>query len=148
MRGLFIGLLIVGGIFWVGKTFLKDKGDFSIDRLISGSPEETAERRVEQILEGLKKEGDGNGLALQASICQWDSAMIAIQDKDEFEQAYDGFDRWRDAGGINHRKITSYTVTGSELVQEEPPVVNVSGTIEGRPFEMRVPHKRPISWVR
>lgn len=150
MRVLFFALLVVGAVFFVGKNFLND-GDLgiSIDRLLSGSPEEAAERRVRQVLEGLKLDGDGGRTtAFQAAICQWDSGVNVLQDRDEFEQAYDNFDRWRDAGGINHRKLTSYTVDGSEIVQEDPPVVNVSGTIEGRPFEMRVPHERPISWIR
>ncbi|HSK79399.1 MAG TPA: hypothetical protein VLQ45_23300 [Thermoanaerobaculia bacterium] len=147
MRGLFIALLIVGAVFWVGKNYLKDSGNLSLDRLMDGSPDKAAEKRVRNVLEALKLDGDGESTTFQAAICQWDSAVNVLQDRDEFEQAYDNFDRWRDAGGINHRKITSYEVTGSEIVQEEPPVVNVSGTIEGRPFKMRVPYERPISWA-
>ncbi|HKV07648.1 MAG TPA: hypothetical protein VJ725_05875 [Thermoanaerobaculia bacterium] len=150
MRVLFGALLVVGAVFFVGKNFLKDADvGISLDWLLSGSPETAAERRVKQVLEGLKLDGDGESTtAFQAAICQWDSGVNVLSDRDELEQAYDNFDRWRDAGGINHRKLTSYTIDGSEIVQDEPPVVNVTGTIEGRPFEVRVPYERPISWIR
>jgi hypothetical protein len=149
MRGLVIFLLVAGALFWVSKDFLKKKLDgLTMETLASGSPEAAAQDRVKKILEGLKKDGDGNGLGLQTAICQWDSALDAIQDQGEFEQAYDHFSDWRDEFDINHRKISGYEITKVELVQESPPVAMVSGTIEGRKFKMRVPDKRRVSWVQ
>ena len=149
MRGLVIFLLVAGVLFWAGKDFLKKKLDgLTMETLASGSPEAAAQDRVKKILEGLKKDGDGNSLAFQAAICQWDSGIDAIQDQGEFEQAYDHFSDWRDEFDINHRKISGYEITKVELVQESPPVAMVSGTIEGRQFKMRVPDKRRISWVQ
>ncbi len=148
MRGLIIFVLIAGGLYWGGKTLMESDSQLSLDRLIDGGPTRAAEKRVKQILEGLKTEGDGNGFALQAAICQWDRAVDAITDQGEFEGAYDGFAAFRDTYHMNHRKITSYTITGSEVVQEKPPVVMVSGTIENKPFKWRVPYKERISAVR
>ena len=149
MRGLFIFLLVAGALFWAGKDFVKKKLDgMTMETLESGSPEAAAEKRVKKILEGLEKEGDGNGFALQAAICQWDSGLDVISDQGELEQAYDHFSDWRDEFDINHRKISGYEITKVELVQESPPVAMVSGTIEGRKFKMRVPDKRRVSWVQ
>jgi hypothetical protein len=149
MRGLVIFLLVAGALFWVSKDFLKKKLDgLTMETLASGSPEGAAQDRVKKILEGLKKDADGNSLSFQAAICQWDSGLDAIQDQGEFEQAYDHFSEWRDEFDINHRKISGYEITKVELVQESPPVAMVSGTIEGRQFKMRVPDKRRISWVQ
>jgi len=149
MRGFIVFLLVVGAIFWAGKNYLSKHGSggLSMDRLVSGSPTDAAEARVKQILDNLEKGGDGNDIPLQTAICQWDSGLVVIQDRGELEQAYDAFDGWRDEFDINHRKISGYTITGSELVQEKPPVVMVSGTIEDRTFKMRVPDKRRVSWV-
>ncbi|HEV7503519.1 MAG TPA: hypothetical protein VGS07_01270 [Thermoanaerobaculia bacterium] len=148
MRGFIIFLLVIGVVGWGVKSYLKSHdGSLSLDRLANGSPEEAAKTRVKAILEGLKTDGDTDGLPFQTSICQWDSAVGVIQDRTEFEQAYDAFDIWRSGFDINHRKISGYVITGSEVVQEKPPVVMVSGTIENRPFKMRVPDKRRVSWV-
>lgn len=147
MRGFVILLLVIGAIYWGGRAFLKDRlQDLSLDTLISGGPESMAKDRVKQILGGLEKEGDGNGLGLQAAICQWDSGLNVIQDEREFEAAYDAFSVWRDQFDINHRKIKSYEITGAEVLQKEPPVVMVTGTIEDRPFKLKVPYKRRLTW--
>lgn len=148
MRGFVIFLLVVGAVIWVSKDFVHKKLDnLTLETLRTGSPEAAARERVKTILEGLKKSGGTNDLAFQAAICQWDSALDAIQDQNEFEQAYDHFSEWLDEFDINHRKISEYEISKVELVQESPPVAMVSGTIEGRPFTMRVPDKRRISWV-
>src|SRR3954465_14009731 len=127
MRGFVIFLLVVGVAGWGVKSYLKNhNGSLSLDRLANGSPEEAAKTRVKAILEGLKMDGDTNGLPLQTSICQWDSAVGVIQDRNEFEQAYDAFGTWRNEFDINHRKISGYTIASSEVVQENPPVVIVS----------------------
>lgn len=148
MRGFVIFLLVVGAVIWAGKDYAKKKLDsLTMDTLTTGSPENAAKERVKTILEGLKKSGGTNDLAFQAAICQWDSGLDAIQDQGEFEQAYDHFSEWLDEYDINHRKISGYEITNVELVQENPPVAMVSGTIEGRKFKMRVPYKRRVSWA-
>jgi hypothetical protein len=149
MRGLVIFVLVVGAVIWASKDFVHKKLDgLTLETLRTGSPENAAKERVKIILDGLQKEGGSNGLAFQAAICEWDSALYTIQDQNEFEQAYDHFSDWLDERDINHRKISDYEITTVELVQESPPVAMVSGTIEGRPFKMRVPDKRRISWVQ
>jgi hypothetical protein len=141
-------LVVVGVVGYFAKDYIRDhQGGMSIDRLISTSPEQSAETRVDKILEHLKNEGDIEEQGLQAAICLWDSDKIVLQDRNELEAAYDAFNAWRDEFGINQRKISDYTITGSELTQKTPPVVTVSGTIEGRSFKMRVPDERRISWM-
>jgi hypothetical protein len=86
MRGFMIFVLVVGAVIWASKDFVHKKLDgLTLETLASGSPEAAAQDRVKKILEGLKKDGDGNSLAFQAAICQWDSALDAIQDQGEFE---------------------------------------------------------------
>lgn len=149
MRGFIIFLIVLGVAGWAAKSYLTSHdGSLSLDRMANGSPEDAAKTRVKTILEGLKTDGNTNGLPLQTAICQWDSGLVVIKDRDEFEQAYDAFGTWRDERDINHRKISGYTITGGEVIQETPPVVIVSGTIEDRPFKMRVPDKRRVSWVK
>src|SRR4051794_66037 len=148
MRGLVIFVLVMAALFWAGKMLMKsDGGSFSIETLVAGGPETAAKSRVKQILEGLQREGDGGGLALQAAVCRWDSDLVAIQDQREFEEAYDAFQLFLDQRGINHRKIASYEITGAEVIQEKPPVVIVSGKIEDRPFKLKVPDKRRLIWM-
>jgi hypothetical protein len=94
MRGFIVFLLVIGAAFWAGKTYLKNHGSggLSIDSLISESPTKAAEARVQQILDNLEKGGDGNDIPLQTAICQWDSGLVVIQDRNELEQAYDAFE--------------------------------------------------------
>jgi hypothetical protein len=148
MRGFLIFLVVIGVVGYFSKDYIRShQGGLSIDRLISTSPEKAAESRVRQILENLKREGDTEDRGLQSAICLWDSDKLVLEDRNELEAAYDAFNAWRDERGINQRKISDFTITGSELVQQSPPVVNVSGTIEGQPFKMRVPDERRISWT-
>ncbi|MFL6197035.1 MAG: hypothetical protein ACJ75H_22810 [Thermoanaerobaculia bacterium] len=148
MRGFLIFLVVIGVVGYFSKDYIRDhQGGLSIDSLISASPEKAAESRVKQILDNLKKEGDIENRGLQTAICLWDSDKIVLENQAELEAAYDAFNAWRDEFGINQRKISDFTVTGSELTQKSPPVVTVSGTIEGRSFKMRVPDERRISWT-
>ena len=138
MRGFIVFLLVVGAIFWAGKSCLSKHGSggLSMDRLVSGSPTDARGGAGEADSGQPGKGGRRQRRPLQTAICQWDSGLIVIQDRNELEQAYDAFDGWRDEFDINHRKIAGYTITGSELVQEKPPVVMVSGTIENRTFKI------------
>jgi hypothetical protein len=148
MRKLVIFILVMAAVFYAGKMVMKaDTSSFNLETLIAGGPATAAKSRVKQILEGLQREGDGGGLALQAAVCRWDSDLIAIQDQKEFEEAYDAFQIFLDQRGINHRKIAGYDITGAEVIQEKPPVVIVSGTIEGKPFKLKVPEKRRLIWM-
>jgi hypothetical protein len=148
MRKLVIFILVMAAVFYAGKMVMKaDTSSFNLETLIAGGPATAAKSRVKQILEGLQREGDGGGLALQAAVCRWDSDLVAIQDEKEFEEAYDAFQIFLDQRGINHRKIAGYDITGAEVIQEKPPVVIVSGTIEGKPFKLKVPEKRRLIWM-
>jgi hypothetical protein len=148
MRKLVIFILVMAAVFYAGKMVMKaDTSSFNLETLIAGGPATAAKSRVKQILEGLQREGDGGGLALQAAVCRWDSDLIAIQDQKEFEEAYDAFQIFLDQRGINHRKLAGYDITGAEVIQEKPPVVIVSGTIEGKPFKLKVPEKRRLIWM-
>lgn len=148
MRGCLIVLIVAAAVFYFGKDYIREhQGGLSMDQLVSSGPEDAAEHRVKEILENLRKEGHEDSRGLQTAICLWDSDKIILENQNELEAAYDAFNDWRDSFGINHRRISEFTVTGSELVQKTPPVVIVSGTIEGRSFKMRVPDERRISWT-
>lgn len=151
MRGFLIFLVVIGVVGYFGKGYIQSHpgsgGGFSLGSVLETTPEKKAETRVNRILSHLKKEGDIEDSGLQTAICLWDSDKLLLDSQDELEAAYDAFNSWRDERGINGRKISDYTVTGSEVAQQSPLVVTVSGTIEGRAFKMRVPDRERISWT-
>ena len=119
-------------------------GDF----LLKGGSERRAKERVEVILHGIQTDGGGSSIPIQASICMWYNETLAISDLGVLARANDSFLEWQREGGI-FPKLKTYEVTGANAVKDsEPPTVLVAGKIDGKSFVMRVPHDRPISWVR
>jgi hypothetical protein len=103
-----------------------------------------AKARVTTILEGIKKAGRRSD---QKALCLWYDGSIYINDEHEQSFASDNFDRWRQTGGIGGG-IQTFEV--AEVVvepAEEVPTALVSGTIDGKPFSMRVPEGKMIAWV-
>jgi tetratricopeptide (TPR) repeat protein len=84
----------------------------------------------------------------QKALCFWYNGTAVV---DALEQSFasDSYDRWTVAGGLE-KGLTSFEITGSTVDAEaatDTPTALVSGTIDGRPFTMRVPKGKPIEWV-
>jgi hypothetical protein len=103
-----------------------------------------AKARVTTILEGIKK---ARGRSDQKALCLWYDGSIYINDEHEQGFASDNFDRWRVSGGIG-KGLGAFEVTEAVVEPDaEVPTALVSGTIDGKPFSMRVPKEKMISWV-
>ncbi|HET9766421.1 MAG TPA: hypothetical protein VFS60_06220, partial [Thermoanaerobaculia bacterium] len=102
-----------------------------------------AKERVTTILTRIE---DGKGRLDQKALCFWYNGT-AVVEASEQSLASDSYDGWTVEGGLE-KGITSFTVTGSTVDREEinTPTALVSGTIDGRPFVMRVSKGRPIRW--
>ncbi len=104
--------------------------------------------RVTGVLEGSRTGGGKPKVTQQTAICRWYADKAFISDYQELDKASDSYDRWRRQGGI-YRELTSFEITTVEILEEsQPKTALVSGTINGKPFQMKVPDGQPISWVK
>lgn len=107
-----------------------------------------ARARVGSVLEGLRTGERAPGTGFQTSLCLWYNDTIFISDTNEQSDASDGFDRWTVAGGIDSG-IGGYEITAAEIERDAAvPTVLVSGTVDDKAFQVRVPEKQSIEWVR
>jgi hypothetical protein len=139
MKGLVITLVVVGLLVIAGRIAMREFTTYQ--------ESDRAKGRVTTILEGIRDNKDDQGLGLQTPVCMWARGVLLISDGYELGRVSDQFDDWRREGNI--WKVTSFEVTDAELVKgSEPPVVIVSGSVNGRPFKLRVPKGDKISWMR
>jgi hypothetical protein len=139
MKGLWITLITVGLLLLVGKVALREYATYE--------EEDRAKGRVTTILQGIRDNQDDRGLGLQTPVCMWAQGVLVISDGYELGRASDQFDHWRREGNIWN--ITSFEVAEAELIaNSEPATVIVSGSVNGRPFKLRVPKGDKISWSR
>lgn len=113
-----------------------------------GGAAAAAEKRVGAVLAGMEQEGGaGRGPAIQESMCRWYNGKRFIADRDEAEAAMDGFDRWTKQRRLYGRKISSYRIVESEMIEgAEPETALVTVEIEGKTHQIRVPADGPMSW--
>lgn len=106
------------------------------------------EVRVKRVLEGSRSGGGPPTVTQQEAICRWWADMILISDQWELGRAADAYDRWRREGGI-YDNLTAFEITSVQIVEgATPDTAIVAGSVDGRPFEMKVPDAEPISWVK
>lgn len=106
------------------------------------------EARVKRVLEGTRSGGDRPTVTQQEAVCRWWADKILIIDDWELGRAADAYDRWRLEGGI-YDNLTAFEITSVEIVEgASPDTAIVAGSVDGRPFEMKVPDAEPISWVK
>jgi hypothetical protein len=106
------------------------------------------EVRVRRVLEGSRSGGERPTVSQQEAICRWWADMILISDNWELGRAADAYDKWRREGGI-YDNLTAFEITSVEIVEgASPDTAIVAGTVDGKPFEMKVPDAEPISWVK
>lgn len=104
-----------------------------------------ARERVTTILTRAK---NAQGRLDQKALCFWYNGT-AVVEASEQALASDSYDRWTVEGGLE-KGLTSFEIIGATVDSEasDVPTALVSGTIDGRPFIMRVPKGRAITWVQ
>ena len=106
------------------------------------------EVRVRRVLEGSRSGGGRPTVTQQEAVCRWWADKIVIYDNWELGRAADAYDKWRLEGGI-YDNLTAFEITSVEIVEgASPDTAIVAGSVDGRPFEMKVPDAEPISWVK
>jgi hypothetical protein len=113
------------------------------EKVESSSAQENAKTRVDGILLGVQKGGADTSIDVQKSICLWYNGKILL-DMGTLSRASDLFLVWQNEGNIA-RRISAYSITGASDLEDG--AVAVSGTIEGQPFQMKVPPGAPVSWI-
>ena len=111
-----------------------------------GTARGDAEAQVEMMLANMQS-GRGTDGDIQTATCVWYANKILIADSNALGRASDGFDVWRIEKGL-YQGIDSYEVLGSEFEGDPAAkVVIVKTMIDGKPYSMRVPKGKPVSWV-
>jgi hypothetical protein len=131
---LAIVVVVIGGVW------------FGLSTMFSSGETHSAEERVRRIFDGMKSGGD-----LQRAIFLWWNGSLNMPPggAEEFSRATDEFEVWRAKREI--KLVSSYTIKDATIVEAakglRQAVVEVSGTVDGRDFKMRVVQGEPIAWV-
>jgi hypothetical protein len=125
-----------------------------LSSLLGGSkestPEAKAKARVETFMKTWKEGGTSVNDAAQAAACLWSRGVRFIPDKDEIQDAANGFDRWRHEKNL-YVEITTYSVGDVSFRASNPGrgeynVLTIS--INGQPYRIGVPDgPNPIFWI-
>jgi hypothetical protein len=119
--GIVIGLLVAGRL---GLGYMFTSGEAN-----------NAKERVRRILDGLKSGGDR-----QRAITLWKHGTFNVGSQHEFDVAAGEFETWT----IKHRidPVVDYAIDNVEVLEETDRLgnatVRVAGTLNGKPFSMRV----------
>lgn len=119
--GIVIALLVLGRL---GLGYMFTSGESN-----------SAQERVRRILDGLKANGDR-----QKAITLWKHGTFTAGSQEEFNMAADEFDEWTRKHRID--PVVDYEIGKTEVLSETDRLgnatVRVSGTLNGKPFAMRV----------
>jgi hypothetical protein len=119
--GVIIGLIIIGR---VGLGYMFTKGEAN-----------SAQERVRRMFDGLKANGNR-----QQAITLWRHGTFNTGSQYEFDAAASEFEPW----SLKHKidPVVDYEITKAEVLSETDRLgnatVRVSGTVNGRPFSMKV----------
>lgn len=116
----------------------------------AGTPEAKAKKRLETFMAAWKEGGTSLNDSAQAAACLWSRGVRFIADKEEIQDAANGFDRWRQQRDL-YVEIKSYAV--GEVVARDRnegrgdyTVVEV--LINERPLRIGVPDTaNPLFWA-
>ena len=84
-------------------------GSLMHGRATDASPEQKAKERVEAFMGFWQKGGVSLNDAEQAAACMWARGVVFITDKDDIQDAVNGFDRWRRERDLYHA-FDSYAI--------------------------------------
>lgn len=117
----------------------------------SASPEAKAKKRMEAVMAAWKEGGTSLSDAAQAAACLWSRGVRFIPDKDEIQDAANGFDKWRRDKSL-YTDVKSYAVSDVVSRESNPgrgdySVVEV--TINGSVYRIGIPDRpNPLFWIQ
>ncbi|HYS52247.1 MAG TPA: hypothetical protein VER58_00615 [Thermoanaerobaculia bacterium] len=116
-----------------------------------GQPEDKAKVRIRVFMQTWKEGGTSLNDAEQAAACMWSRGKMFIPDRDEIQDAYNGFNSFRKAKDlyttINEYAIADTISRGHDEGHGDYSEFQV--TINGKTHLMGVPDKaNPIFWIR
>ena len=149
--GLLVGALAATALFaFIGRKQLGEAGEASVlgrDLKIAHSlpTSHPVHRGIERFAQRLKELSGGQGQRERA-LMMWSRGSVAAAGVAEAAELEGAFDRWGAEGGIT--TIGEYEITGSRSEEGSSPAATiVSGSVDGRSFELRVVSQRPLEWV-
>jgi hypothetical protein len=110
-------------------------GRLGLGHMFTSGEANSAQERVRRILDGLKAGGDR-----QKAIPLWKHGTFNVGSQHEFDTAAGEFEEWT----IKHKidPVVDYEIEKAEVVSDTERLgaatVRVTGTINGKPFVMRV----------
>jgi len=117
----------------------------------SGKPEDKARIRMKAFMQAWKEGGTSLGDAEQAAACLWSRGKIFIPDRDEIQDAYNGFTNFRRQKDL-YTTIKEYAIADTiDRAHDEGhgDYSTFAVTINGKTYLMGVPDKsNPIFWIR
>src|SRR2546430_276868 len=117
----------------------------------SGTPEDRARIRMKAFMQAWKEGGTSLGDSEQAAACLWSRGKIFIPDRDEIQDAYNGFTNFRRQKDL-YTTIKEYAIADTIDRSHDEAHGDYSTfavTINGKTYLMGVPDKsNPIFWIR
>jgi hypothetical protein len=115
------------------------------------SPEDKARIRMKAFMQAWKEGGTSLNDAEQAAACLWSRGKVFIPDRDEIQDAYNGFTKFRRDKDL-YTAINAYAIADTlDRAHDEAhgDYSTFAVTINGRTYLMGVPDKaNPIFWLR
>ena len=116
-----------------------------------GQPEDKAKVRMRVFMQTWKEGGTSLNDAEQAAACMWSRGKMFIPDRDEIQDAYNGFTSFRKAKDL-YTTINEYAIADTMSRGHDEGHGDYSEfqvTINGKTYVMGVPDKQnPIFWIR
>jgi len=136
-RKVLIGVAVV--------VFLVVAGRCGLSHMFTAGEAHSAEERVRRIFDGMKRGGNR-----QQAIALWKLGTFSIPGgMDAFDMAATEFEAWEEEHELTD--ISQYEITGAEVTAETGKLgeatVIVSGTVDGRPFRLRVVQGLAVEWL-
>jgi hypothetical protein len=126
-------------------VFLVVAGRCGLSYMFTSGEVHSAEERVRRIFDGMKQGGNR-----QQAIALWKLGTFNVPGgADAFNMAATEFEAWEaehELTEISHYEITDGKVTAETGKLGEATVI-VSGTVDGRPFRLRVVQGQAVEWL-
>ncbi len=117
----------------------------------NASPEDKARIRMKAFMQAWKEGGTSLNDAEQAAACLWSRGKVFIPDRDEIQDAYTGFTKFRRDKDL-YTTITEYAIADTlDRAHDEAhgDYSTFAVTINGKTYLLGVPDKaNPIFWIR
>ena len=114
------------------------------EKLNQSEVQDKARQRVTGVLDGIRKGGADTTIDVQRAICLWYNGSLML-DMATLSRASDLYQSWQNEGHVA-RHISSFEVLDAAELGDG--AVAVSGTIERKPFTIRVTPGAPLAWIK